>query len=145
MTPATVVVDASVALKWLFGIERGERDTPNAIALLHRVATGEVRMLQPAHFVAEVAAVLAREAPARATRSVSHLLRIDMDVVADEATLLRAVELATAHDQHLFDALYHAVALGHEDAVYVTADERYWRAAHPSGRVVRLADFATLH
>jgi predicted nucleic acid-binding protein len=142
---ATVVVDASVALKWLFDAERGERDASRAIALLHEIAAGGIRMLQPAHFVAEVAAVLAREVPARATRSVSHLLRIDMDVVADEATLLKAVDLATAHGQHLFDALYHAVALGHEDAVYVTADERYWRAAHSSGRVVRLADFATLH
>jgi predicted nucleic acid-binding protein len=142
---ATVVVDASVALKWLFDAGRGERDTSQAIALLHKVAAGEIRMLQPAHFVTEVAAVLAREVPARATRSVSNLLRIDMDVVADDATLLRAVELAVAHGQHLFDALYHAVALGHEDAVYVTADERYWRAARPSGRVVRLADFATPH
>jgi predicted nucleic acid-binding protein len=141
---ATVVVDASVALKWLFGAERGERDTPQAIALLHKVAAGELRLLQPAHFVAEVAAVLAREAPARAARSMSHLLRIDMDVVADAATLLRAVDLAICNRQHLFDALYHAVALGHEDAIYVTADERYWRAAHPSGRVVKLADFATL-
>jgi len=142
---ATVVVDASVALKWLFGAERGERDTSQAIALLHQVAAGEIRLLQPPHFVAEVAAVLAREAPARARRSVSHLLQIDMDVVADAATLLRAVDLAVVSGQHLFDALYHAVALGHEDAVYVTADERYWRAAQPSGRVVRLADFATLH
>jgi predicted nucleic acid-binding protein len=143
--PATVVVDASVALKWMFGSERGERDTPQAIALLHRVAVGELRLLQPAHFVAEVAAVLAREVPVRAARSVSHLLRMDMDVVSDGTTLLRAVELATHHGQHLSDALYHAVALGHDDAVYVTADERYWRAAHAAGRVVKLADFATLH
>lgn len=45
----------------------------------------------------------------------------------------------------MFDTLYHAIALEHPDVVLVTADERYWRAAHTQGRIVRLADFATLH
>jgi hypothetical protein len=30
-------------------------------------------------------------------------------------------------DHHLFDTLYHAVALEHGDAVLVTADDRYRR------------------
>lgn len=141
----TVVVDASVALKWLFGSDRGERDSAQAVALLHRIAAGEIRLLQPVHFVTEVAAVLAREVPERAARSMSLLLRIDMEVDTEGTTVLRAIDLSIAHGQHLFDALYHAVALGHDDAVYVTADERYWRTAQASGRVVRLAEFATLH
>jgi len=45
----------------------------------------------------------------------------------------------------VFDTMYHAVALSRPDALLVTADERYWRAARGVGRIVRLADFATLH
>ena len=54
----------------------------------------------------------------------------------------RAVRLAAETNQHVFDTLYHAVALARPDAELVTADERYYRAASRAGRLVRLADFA---
>jgi predicted nucleic acid-binding protein len=138
-------VDASVALKWLFPEARGEADADAARRLLIGVREGEFRLRAPPHFVAEVAGVLAREMPRTVARDLADLMAVEMTVIDDPVTLLRAVELAVAHDQHVFDTLYHAVALEHDDAVLVTADERYWRAAHGEGRIVRLADFAAFH
>jgi predicted nucleic acid-binding protein len=57
------------------------------------------------------------------------------------ATLRRAAELSIALDHHLFDTLYHAVAL-EEGATLVTADETYYGKAKELGGVALLADFA---
>jgi hypothetical protein len=43
-------------------------------------------------------------------------------------------------NQHLFDTLYHAVALETPDATLITADERYLATGAPMGRVIRLTD-----
>jgi predicted nucleic acid-binding protein len=92
-----------------------------------------------------MAGVLAREAPARAARDLADLGLVEMSVVDETQVVHRALELAIHHRQHVFDTMYHAVALSRPDALLVTADERYWRAARGVGRIVRLADFATLH
>lgn len=145
MKPAELVVDASVAIKWLLGDVRGEADVPTANQVLFRVRDGEVRLVQPPHFVLEMASVLAREAPARAALDLADLGLVEMSVVDETQVVHRALELAIHHRQHVFDTMYHAVALSRPDALLVTADERYWRAARGAGRIVRLADFATLH
>jgi predicted nucleic acid-binding protein len=44
----------------------------------------------------------------------------------DPNVMRRATSLAIETNHHLFDTLYHAVALEHEDALLVTADERYY-------------------
>lgn len=100
---------------------------PAANQVLLRVREGGVRLFRPAHFVLEIAAVLARESPRRAARDLAEL------------------PLAVRHGRHVFDTLYRAVALSRPEALRVAADERYWRAARHDGRVVRLSDFATLH
>ena len=102
-------------------------------------------MLVPAHFLAEVAGVLAREWPEGAAREVVDLMRVEMEVVDDPGVLLRAVDLAVVHRQHVLDTLYHAIALERDDAWLVTTDERYWRAARTARRIMRLAEFGTLH
>jgi predicted nucleic acid-binding protein len=143
--PREVVVDASVAVKWLLADVRGEADVPAANQVLLRVREGEVRLFQPAHFVLEIAAVLARESPRRAARDLAELQLVEMSVVDEPEVVHLALQLAVRHGQHVFDTLYHAVALSRPEALLVTADERYWRAARHDGRVVRLSDFATLH
>jgi predicted nucleic acid-binding protein len=52
------------------------------------------------------------------------------------------VQLATELKQHLFDTYYHAVALETPDAMLITADERYFRAARDTGRITLLADWS---
>ena len=63
-----------------------------------------------------------------------------LEVRATPAVYARAIGLATDLDHHLFDTLYHAVALETPGAVLVTADDRYARTAQPLGALVRLAD-----
>ena len=55
--------------------------------------------------------------------------------------LRRGVELAIELKQHLFDTYYHAVALETADAMLITADERYLRAARTKGRIIYLMDW----
>lgn len=136
-----VVVDASVALKWFFRSRGDEPDTAAALDLLGRVADERLTLVQPPHFVSEVSAVLARELPAAAETTLSALLDIEMRFAETEAIYARAMSLAAQLRHHLFDTLYHAVALEDGQARLITADDRYWRKARHLGAVVRLADF----
>lgn len=137
----TLVLDASVALKWFF---RGRGDEPHAEAaldLLQGHASGRHALLAPPHFTAEVCAVLAREAPSTIADDWQDLQDLAIPVDARPEVYARAMQLSHDLGHHLFDTLYHAVALEHEEAMLVTADERYWRLARHHGRLVRLQDF----
>jgi predicted nucleic acid-binding protein len=133
-----LVLDASVVLKWFFSQRPDEADTGAALALLKAVGEGVVSLVQPPHFVAEVAAVLARESPHDAQRCLRDLLDIDMQLADDPQVMARAVDLSVRYTHHLFDTLYHAVALETPGAVLVTADAAYLRKAAPEGQIVSL-------
>jgi predicted nucleic acid-binding protein len=137
-----VVIDASVAVKWLFRWRADESHVAAALALLQAVHDRRLSMLQPPHFVAEVAAVLARSAGAAADRALLDLLDIEMEVISETRLYRRAVGLSSRLAHHLFDTLYHAVALETPGAVLVTADERYFRAAATEGSIARLSEFS---
>ena len=137
-----VVIDASVAVKWLFRWRADENHVAAALAPLRTVHDRRLSMLQPPHFVAEVAAVLARSAGAAADRALLDLLDIEMEVLAETRLYRRAVGLSSRLAHHLFDTLYHAVALETPGAVLVTADERYFRAAATEGSIARLSEFS---
>jgi predicted nucleic acid-binding protein len=141
-----VVVDASVALKWFFRDARREDHVEQALDVLHAVAAGRCALVQPPHFIAEVGAVLAREMPAPTARTcLRDLLDIEMEIAETEALYRRAMALSSQLDHHVFDTLYHAVALeAGASAVLVTADERYAAKALRLGGIVRLADFGSL-
>ena len=51
------------------------------------------------------------------------------------------MDLAVRYQHHLFDTLYHAVALHTPGAVLVTADERYYNKTRLEGQIYLLADF----
>ena len=136
----TLVVDASVALKWFLGGD-GEPDTSAASDLLRHYAEGDATLVAPVHFVAEVAAALAREAPGSMHSRVDDLRALSIPVRDDPLILARAMELARELDHHLFDTLYHAVALAEPDALLVTADAKYLARARGRGRVVALVDW----
>ena len=55
--------------------------------------------------------------------------------------LKRAADMSIALNHHLFDTLYHAVAL-EEGAMLVTADNAYFSKVKDLGGVQLLADFA---
>ena len=62
-------------------------------------------------------------------------------VVETPEVYITASKLAVSLDQHLFDTLYHAVALASPDCTLVTADERYYVKARKEGSIALLRDF----
>ena len=132
-----LVVDASVAVKWFLPDPSREPDTDRAATLLRSVRDGKVQLLEPPHWLAEVIAVLTRLRPEIAGEAIDLLDAMELESAADADLYKRASRLARQLDQHLFDTLYHALALQH-DAVLVTADERYLRKAARLGSVVAL-------
>jgi predicted nucleic acid-binding protein len=136
------VLDASVVLKWIFPSAADEPDAGRALDLLGALGEGTISAIEPPHWLAEVAAVVARRFPARAVEIAGLLYGMDLPVVADLEIYEGAARLAVETKQHVFDTLYHAVALSRRSAWLVTADERYYRAASGAGRVTRLADLS---
>ena len=130
-----VVLDASVILKWLLEDPAREPDTEKAFALVESVVSGRLEILQPVHWLAEVAAVAARLAPQTAIGDVEMLAAFEFPTTDSPTVIRRATSLAIETDHHLFDTLYHAVALEHEDALLVTADERYYQKAEGYGTI----------
>jgi predicted nucleic acid-binding protein len=135
-----LVIDASVTLKWLLPDAAKEQDVDRAQALLAEVERGEHELVQPPHWATEVLAVMARQAPDSFPMALEFLRRIKYEGVSDDAAYLRGGKLAIQNKQHLFDALYHAIALV-RGAMLITADERYYRAAEGEGSIVLLSDF----
>jgi predicted nucleic acid-binding protein len=137
----TLVVDASVVIKWLLQDPEREAGTDKATLIMEKIAKGELSALQPPHWLAEVGAVLARESPETAPEDVTMLSGLELPAVDDPLILRRGVELATELKQHVFDTFYHAVALETADTTLVTADERYLRVARAKGRIMGLMDW----
>ncbi len=136
-----LVVDASVAIKWFLRARSDEQHLANAEAVAAAIDQSGTELFAPAHWTAEVIGVL---------------VRIEADLVDDALLLLddmrpilihsvrvvkRAADLSVSLNHHLFDTLYHAVAL-EEGATLVTADETYFAKAKALGAIVPLTDFS---
>lgn len=137
-----LVIDASVALKWFFRSADDEPDGDLALAILKGISEDRIQLLQPPHFFAEVATVLAREKkPEAAGDDLLDLLSIESRFADDLEIYATAIELAARYRHHLLDTLYHAVALHTRGASLITADKVYYRKAHTAGHIMRLQDF----
>lgn len=136
----TVVLDASVVVKWVFPDRAEESHSLQALHILQFIKESRLSVIQPPHWLAEAAAVTVRLDPARARRAVLLLHALEFPVLAGADVYQKACELSASFNQHLFDTLYHAVALTEPDAMLVTADEQYYRRAHKAGRIVRLKE-----
>lgn len=132
------VIDASVIVKWFFPDPVREPDSDHALAVLEAVRKGNVEPLQPPHWLAEVAAVIARLEPEIAEQAIDLLDTMEFRVIDDAVIYQRAAVLAAELNQHLFDTLYHAVALEH-DATLISADRRYFNKAGHLGRIAYLS------
>jgi predicted nucleic acid-binding protein len=136
-----LIVDASVALKWFFRSRDNEADCGLALAIFAGVDEGRIQLLQPPHFIAEMAAVLAREKPEEAENDLMDLLSIESRFSDEPEIYATAIDLSVRYRHHLFDTLYHAVALHNLGATFITADESYYRKAQGAGRMMRLQDY----
>lgn len=135
------VADASVIIKWLLADRENEADSELALDLLRGIREGQVSLLQPPHWLAQVAAVLTRLSPKTVDDDVTNLYALDLPILQTPGMYNTACRLARSIDQHLFDTLYHAVAIESGDAVLVTADERYFKKAAGHGRIALLKNF----
>jgi predicted nucleic acid-binding protein len=133
-----LVADASVTVKWVLP-ERQETHVGAALTLLAGIRSGDVELIEPAHWLAEVAAVVVRLRPATAKPALALLAALDIDIDAERETYELACDLATRLRHHLFDTLYHAVAI-RLGAELVTADLAYHRKARRLGSIRPLSD-----
>lgn len=134
------VIDASVVVKWFLPDPEVEPDSAKALRLLARIRGGDIEPMQPPHWLAEVAAVIVRLRPEIAAQAIDLLDAMEFPVASEPAIYKRAAAIAADLGQHLFDTLYHAVALEHS-ATLISADHRYCGRAYPLGRVIRLTDW----
>lgn len=139
MTASALVVDASVAVKWILP----EPEHEQADAILRAYQDEKLDLLAPYLLVSEVANVLWKrirraELSARAAaRCFEQLLRSCPLLVDSPSVSRSALELAAAHDRTVYDCLYLAWAL-EQRCDLVTADERFFRAMTPAFRCIRL-------
>lgn len=137
-----VVIDASVIVKWFFPDPVRESDSDHALAVLEAVREGKAEVLQPPHWLAEAAVVVARLEPKIVEQAIELLDAMELRVIGGVAIYQRAASLAANLKQHLFDTLYHAVALERE-ATLISADRRYFDKARHLGRIVHLPNWQT--
>jgi len=90
-----LVVDASVALKWFFQNRDDEKDCEPALSILSAVDEGRIQLQRPPHFIAEMAAVLARKKPDECEDDLFDLLNVEFQITQQPEIYSTAIDLAT--------------------------------------------------
>lgn len=139
-----LVVDASVVVKWVLPTRDEEAHVDKALDILRHIQDSKVIVHQPPHWLAETAAVIERLSPATAPEDIEDLYEINFDILDTREVYLKACELSTELNHHLFDTLYHAVALLLQDTVLITADQKYFNKAKSHGSIALLEKFEFL-
>jgi predicted nucleic acid-binding protein len=139
MLRQTLVVDASVAIKWILP----ESDTERALRVQESFQNDEIDLIAPFLVVSEVANVLWKRQrrgdfdAGVARRCFVQFLR-DCPVLVDSAAVSNAaLALAAAHDRPFYDCLYLAWAL-EQRCDLITADERFFNALATTYSNIRL-------
>ncbi len=113
-TPPRYVIDASIAVKWLFS----EVGSESALALLDRADTDLVTLLAPDVFAAEVTNVIWKRARLlhqlsdEARAFLGRMRRTLPELVESRELLAQALELALAFRVPVYDSLYAALHCG---------------------------------
>ncbi len=136
------VIDASVIIKWVFPDRAEEDHTSQAINLLRTIKQGTVKVLQPPHWLAEVAAVIVRLQPKIANETIDLLNMMEFPVINVPEIYQIACQLSEHFKHHLFDTLYHAVAIYNGNTQFITADDQYYRKTVKKGSILHLGDFS---
>jgi predicted nucleic acid-binding protein len=137
----TLVIDASVAVKWVLRDRPGEYDTDKALALLLKIGREGIQLLQPEHWRVEVLSVVARFAPERFADTVQLLEKLNASRIESTQVLERALALTRQLKHHLSDTLYHAIAIEH-GATLITADEAHFAKAYRLGNIKLLVNLS---
>ncbi|MPY74586.1 MAG: PIN domain-containing protein [Alphaproteobacteria bacterium] len=133
----TLVMDASIAIKWV--VE--EEGTPEALTLRQRA-----KLIAPDLLVAECANVLWKKVQRdellkeEAFLAARLLQGADIELLPTRSLLEEAARIAIALDHSAYDCLYLALAVAN-DCSFVTSDERFLRKLRQNRRS-RLRDRA---
>jgi predicted nucleic acid-binding protein len=132
-TPQVVVVDTSLAVKWVLQ----EQDTPAARGLLISWAANGIQPIAPSWFSCEAANVLFQrlradsislgDAQSALATLVQHVEIRDYD----PAVSLRAIEIASQIGQRQSHDSHYVALAEHEGCELWTADQRFWSIASP--------------
>lgn len=134
---STLVVDSSVAIKWLK--PQNEMHVSEARALLEEHKDGRTLLVAPSLLLLEIMnALRSHQATAeQMNRAVDLLLGLHIELVEPDAGLLKtATEMAVGHSLTIYDALFAALA-ERLSCPLVTADRKL--AASGACRIERLA------
>jgi predicted nucleic acid-binding protein len=124
----TVVLDASVAVKWVLP-PSNEDLVPEAVDLLRRYVREEIRFVVPDIFWAEFGNVawkavrLGRWTAEEAQTALGDVVGRNFPTVPSEDLLKAAFTLASAFNRSLYDGLYVALAIANKCEM-ITADEK---------------------
>ena len=139
MPRPTLVVDASVAVKWILP-EDGHEE---AVLLQDQYQEEKIDLIAPTLLIAEVANVLWKRARRGdltvhdAQHCFQGFLRDSPILMESSAMEASALALALAHGRPVYDCLYLALALEHRCDL-ITADERFFRAMNTALPCIRL-------
>ena len=135
-----VVVDASLALRWVL---RDEKET-RVDDLLRQWATSLTQMLVPPLFLSEIINALYLSVRRRrltleeARLALATIIQVGLEVTEPAELYRRSLDLAAEYDlTNAYDAQYMALA-EIESCELWTADERLVRAVKPSPSWIRL-------
>jgi hypothetical protein len=135
------VVKMPALRSWLLPATHDERNLEIALGLLNGVRSEQIHLVQPPHWLAEVAEVVTRLSPATAFEDISDLYAMDIPIVQSARVYLTACKLSGELNHHLFDTPIRRCAQFRRYD-FVTADERYYKKASPRGRLVMLRDYS---
>lgn len=121
-----IVLDSSVALKWIFADEKGAQ---HARQVRDEHISGVSEIAVPGLFFYEIANVLATKVrldPAEAQEAFELIGGFELNVhELDNSVFAEAIVFAMKHKSSVYDASYHVLAerLG---CRFLTADRKFW-------------------
>ena len=128
-----IVLDSSVALKWIFADEDG---AAHAVRVRDEHVSGTNEIAVPSLFFYEIANVLATKvilSPEEALEAFELINAFEFNVhELDSPEYLEAMTLAMRHKINVYDASYHVLAslLG---CRFLTADRKFWEKVKGMG------------
>jgi len=137
-TAQRIAVDTSVAVKWFFDEPHSEQ----ALRLRELFQTGTSSPVGPDLIYPEFANVVWKRVvfegldPDDGKAVLTAFAAIPFEIVPSLSLLPTAYRLGVDHRQTIYDALFLALSLA-MDADFVTADEAFYQAMHPSFPRVR--------
>lgn len=140
----TIVIDASVVVKWTLP----EEDSERALALHDAHLKQGWSLLAPTLLLAEIANAFWRRHDQvdaeTAQEALSALLASGIEFIPIETLVPEAYHLARQHGRTVYDALYLALAR-QRDCDFVTADERLYNAVKDQLPWIKLLHHLSSH